>query len=178
MSKNLTGLQREFINLRLGSFIQFNSATFQFNTGDIEDCEYMHENGNEPRLHPFDEKDWNPTNLDCDQLAAVAKAAGFRYTFYTTKHHEGFCKWPTKYTEHCVRNAANKTDVVAEYLRAFRAAGIKAGLYFSILDITSGVGRCGCTPEQKEMIMGELTELLTNYGEIPFFVVDGWNAPI
>ena len=77
MQKTLTELQREFINMRLGSFIHFNSATFQFNTGDIEDWEFMHENGNEPRRYPFNEKDWNPTNLDCAQWAEVAKAADF-----------------------------------------------------------------------------------------------------
>ena len=177
MAKKLIDLQKDFINLRLGSFIHFNSATFQFHTGDIEDWEFMHENGDQPRLYPFDEKDWNPARLDCDQWAGIAKAAGFRFMFYTAKHHEGFCTWPTQYTKHCVRNATNKTDVVAEYLRAFRAVGIKAGLYFSVLDLTAGINRHSCTEEQKEMITGEITELLTHYGEIPFLVLDGWNAP-
>jgi len=95
----------------------------------------------------------------------------------TTKHHEGFCLWPTKYSEHCVRNATNKTDVVAEYLKAFREVGITAGLYFSILDLTAQLNRKSCTDEQKAMIKGQITELLSNYGEIPFLFVDGWNSP-
>lgn len=173
---SLIELQKHFINLRLGTFIHFNSATFQFNKGEIEDWEYGHENNNEPRRYPFCEKDWNPTDLDCRQWAAIAKSAGCRFAAFTTKHHEGFALWPTTYSEHCVRNASNKTDVVAEYLKAFREAGIEAGLYFSVLDITAGINRKSCTPKQKEIIKGQLTELLTNYGKIPFLILDGWNA--
>lgn len=177
MRDNLPELQRRFVNLRLGTFIHFNSAAFQFHTGEGIDWEYDCENSGAPRRYPFAEKDWNPTELDCRQWAAVARAAGFRFAAYTAKHHEGFAAWPTAFSEHCVRNAANKTDVVAAYLEAFREAGIAAGLYFSILDLTAGIGKRSCTQAQKEMIRGQITELLTNYGEIPFLIVDGWNAP-
>ena len=174
---NLLTLQKQFIDLRFGCFIHFNSGTVQFHSGDIEDWEYSHENNHAPRLYPFREADWNPQELDCKKWAATAKKAGCRFASYTTKHHEGFATWPTKYSEHCVRNATNKTDVVAEYLDAFRAEGIEAGLYFSILDLTAGINRTSCTPAQKEIIKGQITELLTNYGKIPFLILDGWNAP-
>ena len=174
---HLEELQRTFINLRMGTFIHFNSASVQFNQSEIIDWEFDHENGSEPRKYPFDEKDWNPTKLDCRQWAETAKAGGARFAAYTAKHHEGFCTFPSQYTEHCVRNAANKTDVVKEYLTAFRDAGIIAGLYFSILDLTAGLGRRSCTPEQVAMVKGEITELLTNYGEIPFIMFDGWGSP-
>lgn len=173
----LEELQKDFINLRLGTFIHFNSATMQFYAGDITDWEYDHENGGKPRLYPFDEKEWNPQELDCAQWAAAAKSGGIRFAALTAKHHEGFALWPTEYSEHCVKNAANKTDVIASYLKAFREEGIAAGLYFSVLDLTAGIGRNSCTEKQKEMIKGQITELLTNYGEIPFLIVDGWNAP-
>ncbi len=174
---NLIDLQKHFINLRFGAFIHFNSGTIQFHESPIEDWEYDHENGGLPRQFPFDEKDWNPSAIDCAQWAKVAKSAGCRFAAYSSKHHEGFATWPTQYSEHCVRNATNQTDVVAEYLKAFRAEGIEAGLYFSILDITAGCNRKVCTDEHKKMIKGQLTELLTNYGEIPFLILDGWNAP-
>lgn len=168
--------QKNFINLRFGTFIHFNSATVQFHTGEIIDWEYDHENGEEPRKYPFQEKDWNPTALDCGQWAAIAKSAGCKFAALTTKHHEGFCLWPSDYTTHSVKYAVRKTDVVAEYLEAFRKEGIAAGLYFSVLDLTSGVGRRCCTEEHKRMIKGQITELLTNYGPIPFLIVDGWSA--
>ena len=74
---NLIENQKNFINLRLGTFIHFNSATFQFYNSDIIDWEYDHENFGKPRLYPFDEKDWNPVALDCKQWAKTAKSAGF-----------------------------------------------------------------------------------------------------
>lgn len=170
--------QLEFINLRLGTFIHFNSATAQFCANpDIIDWEFDHENGTLPRQYPFAPKTWNPDRLDCKQWAAIAKSAGCRFAALTAKHHEGFALWPTAWGEHSVKNAANTTDVVAEYLTAFREAGIQAGLYFSILDLTAGIGKRGCTAKQKEYILGQITELLTNYGEIPFLIVDGWNSP-
>lgn len=170
--------QLKFINLRFGTFIHFNSATFQFNSSnDIVDWEFGHENCGENRKYPFCPKDWNPTELDCAQWARAAKSAGCRFAALTAKHHEGFCLWDTKHTEHCIRNATNKTDVVSEYLKAFRNEGIIAGIYFSILDLTHGIGRKNCTDEQKEFIKNQIRELLTNYGEIPFIIVDGWSAP-
>ncbi len=174
---NLIENQKNFINLRLGTFIHFNSATFQFYNSDIIDWEYDHENFGKPRLYPFDEKDWNPVALDCKQWAKTAKSAGCRFAAMTSKHHEGFCLWSSAYTSHCVKNATLCTDVVAEYLKAFREEGIIAGIYFSILDLTAGIGKESCTEAQKEIIKGQITELLTNYGEIPFLIVDGWNAP-
>lgn len=170
-------LQRDFVNLRLGTFVHFNSATVQFQEGPTVDWEYACENDRQPRKYPFSPGLWNPDGLDCRQWAAAAKAAGFRFAALTAKHHEGFALWPTAWSDHCVKNAANTTDVVAEFLKAFREAGIAAGLYFSILDLTQGIGRNCCTPAQKEYIKGQITELLTQYGPIPFLITDGWAAP-
>jgi len=100
-----------------------------------------------------------------------------RFAAFTAKHHEGFANWITAYSDHSVKNAANKTDIVAEYLNAFRKKGIVAGLYFSVLDLTAGCGRYSFTEEHRKMVFGQLGELLTNYGEIPFIIIDGWNAP-
>jgi len=94
--KNLLEMQKKFINLRLGTFIHFNSATFQFHTGEIKDWEFDHENAGSPRIFPFAELDWNPTELDCTQWAKTAQAAGVRFAAFTSKHHEGFatCIFP------------------------------------------------------------------------------------
>ena len=96
----LEALQKKFINLRFGTFIHFNSATFQFhNNPDIIDWEYDHENGDLPRQFPFDEKDFNPTAPDyCKQWAKIAKSAGCQFAALTSKHHEGFDLWPSDYT--------------------------------------------------------------------------------
>ena len=72
----LEALQKKFINLRFGTFIHFNSATFQFhNNPDIIDWEYDHENGDLPRQFPFDEKDFLPTTASNGQKSLKAPAA-------------------------------------------------------------------------------------------------------
>ena len=176
MYEALIEQQKRFINLRFGTFIHFNSATFQFNQGPIEDWEFTCENGGETRKYPFSPKDWNPVFLDCKGWAKAAKAAGCRFAALTAKHHEGFALWPSAYTDHSVKNGTVTTDVVAEYLEAFRSEGIEAGLYFSILDLTHGIGKRSCTEEQKIFIKNQIRELLTQYGSIPFLITDGWNA--
>lgn len=168
--------QQWFVNLRFGQFIHFNSATEQFYNTNVDDWEFDNENRNEPRRYPFDPKDWNPDQLDCTQWAKASKAMGARFAVLTTKHHEGFCIWPTQTTEHCVRNATCKRDVVAEYLEAYRAEGIVAGLYFSMLDLTHQVNRKKCTPQDIEFTKHQLKELLTSYGEIPFLIIDAWGS--
>jgi alpha-L-fucosidase len=168
--------QKWFVNLRLGMFIHFNSATFQFNSGELMDWEYGHENDGLERKFPFDRAAWAPESLDCGQWAAAAKAMGARFAAMTAKHHEGFCLWPTATTDHSVKNGKIKTDVVDEYLTAFRAQGVIAGLYFSMLDLTHQINRKKCTEADVQFTKDQLTELLTNYGEIPFIIIDGWQA--
>ncbi len=168
--------QKWFVNLRLGMFIHFNSATFQFNAGDIMDWDFDHENNGADREFPFNPADWNPQRLDCRQWTKAAEAMGAKFAALTAKHHEGFCLWPTETTEHCVRNGKVKRDVVREYLEAFREKDIIAGLYFSMLDLTRQINRKKCTREDVEYTKKQLTELLTNYGKIPFIIIDGWQA--
>ena len=175
---HLCALQRDFINLRLGTFIHWNSAAVQFHANpDIIDWEFDLENSGEPRRYPFPESDWAPRAPDCDRWAQIAKSAGCRFAVLTAKHHEGFALWPSEFGNHSVAQATVRTDIVAEFLRAFRAAGLQAGLYFSVLDLTAGIGRRSFPPAQRELVLGQVTELLTNYGEIPYFIIDGWNAP-
>ena len=77
---HLCALQRGFINLRLGTFIHWNSAAVQFHANpDIIDWEFDLENGGEPRRYPFPESDWAPRAPDCDRWAQIAKSAGCRF---------------------------------------------------------------------------------------------------
>lgn len=174
---DLIELQKNFVNYGFGMFIHFNSATFQFHTGPVADWEHAYENENAPRIGKFDPRDWRPEQLDCTQWAKTAKKAGVKFSALTAKHHEGFNLWPSEYTGHSVKNAPIQTDVVKEYLTAFRAQGIAAGLYFSLLDLAHDIRKIKCTPEDKIFIKNQIEELLTNYGEIPFLIIDGWNAP-
>ncbi|MGY0037237.1 alpha-L-fucosidase [Pedobacter sp. NJ-S-72] len=120
---------------------------------------------------------FNPKKLDCEQWAKAAKSANMTYGCLTTKHHSGFAIWDTKTTDYNVMNSPLKRDVVKEYANAFRKNGLKVMLYYSILDTHHKLRPNLITPEHIKMIKAQLTELLTNYGEINALIIDGWDAP-
>jgi alpha-L-fucosidase len=158
----LATLQQQFVDLRFGMFIHFNIPTFA--NQDWPDPEAP--------VSLF-----NPTKLDCNQWAATAKAANMSYGCLTTKHHSGFCIWDTKTTDYNVMNSPYKKDVVKEYANAFRAKGLKVMLYYSILDTHHKLRPHDITRKHIDMVKAQLTELLTNYGEITALIIDGWDAP-
>lgn len=160
--KSLLHLQQEFVDLRFGMFLHFNMATFQ-------DREW-----GDP-LGPVEAFD--PSNLDTNQWAQAAKSAGMTYGCLTTKHHDGFCIWPTKTNVASTLQTPKKLDVVRAYADSFRKAGLKVGLYFSILDLRNDIRHQNVTPAKIKLIKDQLTEILTNYGEINVLIFDGWDAP-
>ena len=84
----------------------------------------------------------------CNQWADACKAAGMTYGILTTKHHDGFCLWDSKYTDYDIANSSVKRDVVAKYVKAFRSRGLKPCLYFSIWDRHNGVENGGSKEEE------------------------------
>uniref|UniRef100_UPI003217A17F alpha-L-fucosidase n=1 Tax=uncultured Draconibacterium sp. TaxID=1573823 RepID=UPI003217A17F len=79
-------------------------------------------------------KQFDPVNFDAKQWAKQAKQMGARYMIFTTKHHDGFCMWPSKYTDYSIANTPYKKDIVKELVDAYTAEGIDVYLYFSIID--------------------------------------------
>lgn len=109
---------------------------------------------------------FNPTELDCEQWVKVVKSAGMKGLILTAKHHDGFCLWQTKYTEHSMKNSPykdGKGDIVKECADACKKHGIKFGFYLSPWDRNS---KYYGTDEYNDYYVNQLTELLTNYGEI------------
>ncbi len=109
---------------------------------------------------------FNPVHNDCRQWMKAIKDAGFTAAILTAKHHDGFCLWPSKYTEHSIKNSPYKNgkgDIVREFTDACRAYGIKAGIYLSPWDRNHP--RWG-TEEYNDYYNDQLTELLTEYGKI------------
>ncbi|PON66488.1 Glycoside hydrolase [Parasponia andersonii] len=117
---------------------------------------------------------FNPTRLDAAQWVRVAKDSGFSRVILTAKHHDGFCLWPTEYTNYSVgsspwRNGSG--DVVGELAAAAREAGVDLGLYLSPWDRHERT--YGRTLDYNEYYLGQMTELLTRYGDIKEVWLDG-----
>lgn len=148
---------------------------------------------------------FNPSALDCSQWARVLKDAGVKQIILTAKHHDGYCLWPSRYTEHCVKNSPwreGRGDVVRELAAACREAGLKLGIYLSPADLnaihrgvygkteakprvvptpvpgwtpSSRFHREGVWDEYNTYFLNQLFELLTEYGEISEVWFDGAN---
>ncbi len=157
-SKSPEDLKREFIEHRFGMFICYNIMSYGAKWGQAD--------------YPIDS--FNPQQLDCDQWAEAAVSAGMKFGLLTTKHHEGFCLWDSKYTEYDVASTQYKKDIVRQYVDAFRDKGLRVGLYYSVWDSTHGIERGVINDEKMEFIKGQITELLSNYGKVDYFVIDGW----
>ncbi len=116
---------------------------------------------------------FNPTELDCDSWVEAIKSAGMKGAVITAKHHDGFCLWQTETTEHCIRNSPYKNgkgDIVREFADACRRGGIKFGFYLSPWDRNCELYG---TDAYNGFYRAQLTELLTNYGEVFHVWFDG-----
>ncbi len=137
-------------------------------------------------MNTFTGKEWgfgdespdrfNPTAFDADQIARTVKEAGFAGLIFTAKHHDGFCMWPSAYTEHSVKNSSwkqGKGDVVKEMAEACKRQGILYGLYLSPWDRNrADYGK----PEYVAYYHNQLRELLTHYGPVFELWFDGANG--
>ncbi len=153
--------QLEWHQMKFYGFIHFGPNTFtnkEWGYGD-EDPEIF-----------------NPTELDADQWARVAKEAGLEGLIITAKHHDGFCLWPTETTEHSVQSSPwrnGQGDVLQELREACDKYGIKMGIYLSPWDRNH---ETYATPEYINVYRTQMREVLSNYGEIFEFWFDGANG--
>jgi len=137
-------------------------------------------------MNTFTNKEWgdgtedpqlfNPSQLDAEQWVVTCKNAGFKMMILTAKHHDGFCLWQSRFTEHSVKNSPWKNgqgDVVKELSEACQKYDMKLGIYLSPWDRNSPYFG---TDAYNDYFVNQLTELLTNYGKINEVWFDGANG--
>lgn len=123
-----------------------------------------------------DPKLFNPSLLDAKQWVKACKAGGMKMVILTAKHHDGFCLWPSNYTEHSVKNSPwkkGKGDVVYELAKACKKYNVKLGIYLSPWDRNH---KQYGTEAYNDYFVNQLTELLTQYGEVAEVWFDGANG--
>lgn len=147
--------QLRYLDMKYYNFIHFGMNTF-----------YDREWGNgKEKLKKF-----NPRHLDTDQWCEVLKKSGSKGIIITAKHHDGFCLFDTKYTQHNVMNTPFGKDIVKMLSESCKKYGMKLGIYLSPWDRHESTYG---TEEYNDFFVNQLTELCENYGEIFTFWFDG-----
>ena len=145
----------------------------------------------DPREYAAQARAWKPDRFNADVWADQARSSGFRYAVLTARHHDGFCLWDSKFTRYTTAAQAAGRDFVGEYVEAFRKAGLRVGLYYSLADWRIPAYWDGPSKDPQgwkvfqEYVHGQVRELVTNYGKIDVIWFDGawpesaldWKAP-
>ena len=118
-----------YTSARFGMFIHWGLYAIPARGEWVRSDERIKKEDYMPYFYEFDPVDYNPR-----QWAKAAKEAGMKYAVLTAKHHEGFCLFDSQYTDFKSTNTKCGRDLVREFLEAFRAEGLRVGLYFSLLD--------------------------------------------
>ncbi len=153
-----TDLIKKWESYRLGAFVCFNSNQFS----GIEICQAT------------DPKTYNPQQLDVAGWIAAFKQAGMKYAVLTVRHTSGFLLWDSPTSDFDVASSGNTTDVCREFVDECRKQGIVPAFYYSLWG-----GEWKPDPNARAVILAQLYELATQYGEIPYFWMDmmNWAPP-
>jgi alpha-L-fucosidase len=174
-------------NDRFGMFIHWGIYAMPARHEWVKHNEKISDEAYQKYFDRFDPDLYNPK-----EWAAKAKAAGMKYVVVTTKHHDGFCLYDSKYTDFKVTNTPYKKDLIKPLVEAFRAEGIRIGFYYSLIDwhhpdfAYDGLHPNGpkdpeerkAANEKRDMnkyrqyMKNQLTELLTQYGRIDELFLD------
>jgi alpha-L-fucosidase len=174
--------RRQFQDNKFGMFIHWGLSSV------LADGEWVMQNKNikvvdYTRLR----RSFNPVDFDAAQWVSTAKNAGMQYIVFITRHHDGFSNWDTKYSDWKITNTPYRKDVLKQLADECKKQGIRLGLYYSLLDwyrtdypyetgrTGQGTGRTAKSDYASylQFMKNQLTELLTNYGEIMCIWFDG-----
>jgi alpha-L-fucosidase len=176
-----------WVNDRFGMFIHWGLYSLPARHEWVKNYECITNEGYQKYFDNFNPDMYNP-----NEWAKMAKAAGMKYAVITTKHHEGFCLFDSKFTDYKSSNTACKKDLLREWVDAFRAEGIKIGFYYSLIDwhhpdftidrvhpqrttnkdSLAQMNKSRDMKKYREYLHNQVRELLTNYGKIDLLWFD------
>jgi len=181
---DLTQFQKD----RFGMFIHWGLYSMPARHEWIRNMEHISNEDYEKYFERF-----NPDMFHPEEWAKAAREAGMKYFVITTKHHEGFCMWDTKYTDYKITNTPYGKDILRQIVDAFRAEGIKVGFYYSLIDWhhpefpideihplatkynwenRAEINANRDMTKYAQYMRDQVTELLTNYGKIDILWFD------
>jgi alpha-L-fucosidase len=168
---------------RFGMFIHWGVYAVPARGEWVKSIEKMTTEEYQPYVEQF-----YPSAFDASEWARLAKQAGMKYAVLTAKHHDGFCMFDSEFTDYKISNYFNGRDIVSEFLNAFRAEGLKVGLYYSLIDWHHpDYPNVGNHPQRDDKEYGkqdfdwdnyldymhaQVKELVTGYGEIDIMWFD------
>ena len=185
ITKKTPGNTEWFVHDRFGMFIHWGLYAMPARHEWVKSREKMTTEQYSKYFKYFD-----PDMYDPKEWARLAKAAGMKYAVMTTRHHEGFSMFDTKYSDYKCTNTPAGRDLIREYVDAFRAEGLKIGFYYSLLDwYHEDYTLDRCHPQREipdgdafnegrdmhryaQFMRNQVTELLTNYGKIDILWFD------
>ncbi|MCX8082756.1 MAG: alpha-L-fucosidase [bacterium] len=175
-----------FVNARFGLFIHWGLYALPARhewvryheeiTDDVYDEKYF--------------KRFNPDLYNPEEWARIAKQTGMKYAVITTKHHEGFCLWDSKYTDYKATNTPAKRDLLREFVDAFRKEGLRIGFYYSLIDwhhphftidklhplrnhpAKEKLNKVRDMSKYREYLHNQIKEILTDFGKIDLLFTD------
>jgi alpha-L-fucosidase len=150
--------QRRWMSLGSGLFLHFGINTYydtEWSDGTLDPARF------------------NPTQLDTDQWCSAARAAGMKYVVLVTKHHDGFCNWPSRYTRYSVASTPFRGDVVGALVNSARKHGLEVGFYYSLWD-RHEPSHDRDEYAYVEFMKHQLGELLSDYGPVVELWFDGF----
>jgi len=160
-----------FMDLRFGMFIHWGPVT-------LRGTEIGWSRGREVPTAEYDTlyKEFDPVLFNADAWVSAAKAAGMRYLTIVAKHHDGFCLWPTAYSDYNIMHSPYKHDIVGELAAACRKYGLHFCIYSTILD-WHDPDYGPHMPVFVQRMKNELHELITRYHPYMLWFDGYWESP-
>jgi len=171
----------QFMDLRFGLFIHWGPVA-------LRGTEIGWSRGNQVPFEDYNQlyKEFNPVLFNAEEWVKTAKNAGMKYLTITAKHHDGFCLWPTKFSDLNIMETPFKRDVVGELAAACKKHGLKFCIYFTVLDwhdphypyARAGTKEINATTDMAKFVAtmkDELTEILTNYDPYMLWFDGNWD---